>query len=509
MPAVNDRKICVSVCAETVDDLIAKERLAESQADIIELRIDCLPPGDIDVFFERLSATPLGKPLLMTFRSPTQGGRNSASLDERKAFWSKERPDIWAVDVEEDMLAVTRHWPRRIVSFHDLSGDSQGLNAVFEHLLSAATDIVKFVVKTNDVTDSIHLWKLFLLARSQNPNKQIIPIAMGEGGKWTRILGLAYGAYMAYASVAAGYETAEGQITAKDLNEVYRVRELDENTVVYAVIGDPVKRSLSPYMHNPAFAAAGINAVFVPLMVKDLDAFVSRMVNQETREVELNFQGFSVTMPHKRSIMKHLDIVDQAARSIGAVNTVMIDNGRLRGYNTDAEGFAGPLKESFGDLRDVHVGILGAGGASRACVYALKQEGADVTIFARDEQKAAAMAGEFGVRAADISSLREKDGNANGLDVIVNATPVGMKGTLEEASLLTAADLEGVKFVYDLVTSPLDTPLIREAKLAGIPATGGIEMLIAQGAKQFEIWTGTKPDIGLMRSAALAKLNTG
>ena len=325
---------------------------------------------------------------------------------------------------------------------------------------------------------------------------------MGEAGKWTRILGLAHGAYLTYASLDAGKETANGQLTAKDLIDTYRVKELDKNSEVFGVIGDPVSQSLSPYMHNAEFAAVGVNAVFMHLLVKDLDAFIRRMVKAETREVELNFGGFSVTMPHKQAIIPHLDSIDPTAAKIGAVNTIKIDDGKLTGYNTDAHGFITPLLARFGDVRDARVAVFGAGGASRACVYALQQQGADVTVFARDLNKAKAFADEFGIKHKQLTT----DNRQLTTDIIVDATPLGMKGALEHGSLFTADELSGVKFVYDLVTSAADTPIVREAKAAGVPVIGGLEMLIAQGVKQFEIWTGQAARPDKMRETLLTKM---
>ncbi len=211
---------------------------------------------------------------------------------------------------------------------------------------------------------------------------------MGEAGKWTRILGLAYGSPLTYASLESGTETAPGQISAKDLIEVYRVKELDEQTEIYGIIGNPVSHSLSPYMHNAAFKHHKLNAVYIPFEVSNLDEFIKRMVRTETREIDWNLKGFRVTIPHKEAIMKYLDFIDEDAKKIGAVNTVHIVEGKLYGYNTDANGFIEPLRNAYGDLKDANVGIIGNGGAARACIYALKKEGANVTIFARNPEKA-------------------------------------------------------------------------------------------------------------------------
>jgi 3-dehydroquinate dehydratase/shikimate dehydrogenase len=497
---VNNGKICVSVCAETAEEMIANIKRAEQFADVTEVRFDCVRDDQIDNLRSQISNFKYEKPLLATFRAHEQGGHREVSRDERRFFWQERQDSFWAADLEEDVIADGGNYSEKIVSFHDFDGVPGDLNQIYERLAATDANIIKLAVTADDITDAISVWRLLKLATADS--KQIIPIAMGEAGKWTRILGLAHGAYLTYASLDGGKETANGQLTAKDLIETYRVKELDKNSEVFGVIGDPVSQSLSPYMHNAEFAAVGVNAVFMHLLVKDLDAFIRRMVKAETREVELNFGGFSVTMPHKQAIIPHLDSNDPTAAKIGAVNTIKIDDGKLTGYNTDAHGFITPLLARFGDVRDARVAVFGAGGASRACVYALQQQGADVTVFARDLNKAKAFADEFGIKHKQLTT----DNRQLTTDIIVDATPLGMKGALEHGSLFTADELSGVKFVYDLVTSAADTPIVREAKAAGVPVIGGLEMLIAQGVKQFEIWTGQAARPDKMRETLLTKM---
>lgn len=496
---MNNGKISVSICAPTADKMIAEIRRAETLADAIEVRFDCLSQEQIDLTFELLEKSHVSKPLIATFRSAEQGGRNSATYDQRKEFWKKTRTKFYAADVEIDAFGFAQDWNKRIISFHDLDGVTTDLEVICQDLFSADADVIKIAVQANDITDSISIWKL--LKRAKTEGKNIIPIAMGEAGKWTRILGLAHGSYLTYASLSEGQETADGQLAANDLIETYRVKELDLETKVYGVIGDPVSESLSPYMHNAAFIDKNINTVFIPLQVKHLDEFIRRMVKPETREVELNFAGFAVTMPHKQSIIKHLDSIDPTAEKIGAVNAVKIDDGKLIGYNTDAYGFITPLKERFGDLKDARVAVFGAGGAARACIFALQNEGADVTVFARDRTKAEKIADEFGVSIAQLVENKIPDA-----DIVVNATPLGMKGPLEKELLFTAEQLKGVKFVYDLVTRGDETPLVKEARKAAVTAIDGIEMLLHQGARQFDIWTGLDAPLDKMRNAVRRKI---
>jgi 3-dehydroquinate dehydratase/shikimate dehydrogenase len=485
---MNNGKICVPVTGATADEMIENIRRAAVFADVIELRIDSLDSNEIQPLLENLKHRQTRGPFLVTFRPKEQGGYRELTRFERREFWSGIGDGFWGVDLEQDIVGDFN--TTTIRSYHDFGDVPDNPDKIYQQLQGA--DIIKIAVQAEDITGGVPVWKLL-----QKANVPLIPIAMGEAGKWTRIMGLAFGAPLTYGSLDTGKETAPGQITAKDLIEIYRVKELTEDTQVFGVIGDPVSKSLSPYMHNPAFQAKGIDAVFMHLEVKDLKRFITEFIPGS----RLNFGGLSVTMPHKQAIIPYLDGIDEAAKAIGAVNTVKFEGGKLYGYNTDAHGFTEALKKAYGKLEGASVAILGAGGAARACAYALKKEGAGVTVFVRDVGKAAAFADEFGVDLLDLAGL-----DTSGFDILVNATPVGMTAGEEDQTLLNADRLKGVKLVFDLITKPAETSLIREAKKAGIPTIGGAEMLIAQGIKQFEIWTGQKAPADIMRDKVIEKL---
>ena len=498
---MNYGRICIAVCAQTADELVVQLRRAEPLADIIEVRFDCLRPDQLTSALNDIKECRISKPLIATYRSSRQGGNDpSLTLSERREFWSHLDTSYAYADLEDD---VNNAIPasRLIASHHEFHSVPTNISEVYERLSAASTSIIKIAATAHDICDSIPIWKL--LERARTDGREIIPIGMGDAGKWTRLLGLAHGAFLTYASLDTGKETAGGQLTADELINVYRVKQLDRDTKVYGIVGDPISSSLSPYMHNAAFAACGVNAVFLPLQVKDLDAFMLRMVLPAIREVELNFAGFAVTMPHKQVIQEYLTSIDQVAAKIGAVNTVKIDGDRITGYNTDASGFIAPLKERVPGLKDARVAVLGAGGAARAVVYALKEEGADVTIFARDPHTARALAEEFNITVQAFSTVRFE----RHTDIVINTTPLGMRGPNEDKTPLISDQLSGVRFVYDLVTRRDDTPLISEAKKAGIQRISGVEMLITQGVKQFEIWTGREAPADLMRKAVMDRLN--
>lgn len=494
--ARNNGLICVSLAAKTARELIDGIRRAKDVADIVELRFDALSRREIDTFLAEMPRIPL--PVVFTFRPSEQGGCRPLTREDRLQFWRRalERHPSF-VDLEPDIAdAVDRKAARLVVSRHDLR-PTDDLTAALDQM--ARDDaILKVAVTVSDAVEAVRVWKLLDDARSLG--REAIPIAMGEAGKWTRILGPAHDAAWTYASLDDDSRTAAGQLTAEELLNVYRIRQINRETLVYGVIGDPVGHSLSPYIHNAAFADSGIDAVFVPFQVSDLHAFMNQMVLPKTREVELNLAGFAVTMPHKQAIMRYLDTVDGTASDIGAVNTVSIKDGVLHGHNTDVQGFIAPLKSALGDLTGLRAAVLGAGGAARACVYGLTREGADAAFFARDSAKAACAASRFGVDVEPISTVRSAISN---YDVLVNATPLGMGG--DDPGPLTANELKGVKLVFDLVTSATDTPLVREAKLAGVATIGGIDMLIEQAVKQFEAWTGRAAPAEVMRAAAFAR----
>jgi 3-dehydroquinate dehydratase / shikimate dehydrogenase len=499
---VNNGNICVSVFAPTAKGMCEQIRRAEPLADIIELRFDYFDPGEIEKFV--LSIPSIKKRYLFTFRPKLQGGPGDISRAEREAFWAMIHSTFlgldYLIDYEADLdFPSDIDRGRLVASTHNFGSSPVDAASVFNELLKTKGGIIKIAQNAEQITDAIPVWSILELAKRSE--KKAIPIAMGEAGKWTRILGLAHGAFLTYASLDPGSETAPGQISAHDLNHLYRVKDLGTETGVYGIIAGDTSYSMSPHLHNPAFKAGGVDAVFVPLQVTDIKSFLRRMVVRDTREVDLNFLGFSVTNPHKRAIMPYLSCIDPDAKAIGAVNTIKIVDGEMHGYNTDAEGFIRPLVARFDEIKGSRSAVIGTGGAARACVYMLKQYGSVVTVIGRDSQKSANLAGELGAKTTSFSGT-----DFGGFDIVVNATPIGTKGPNEEDTVATAEQLNGTKIVYDLTYNPTETRLAREAKKAGALFVGGLEMLISQGGRQFEIWTGQEAPLDVMRAAVRLRL---
>jgi shikimate dehydrogenase len=255
-------------------------------------------------------------------------------------------------------------------------------------------------------------------------------------------------------------------------------------------------------MHNAAFQSAGLNGVYLPLEVGDLDQFIQRMVNPETRELEWNLRGLSITSPHKAGIIRHLDMIDPTAKSIGAVNTVVVENEQLHGYNTDADGLIEPLIHRIGALAGSRAAVIGAGGAARAAVFGLQKEGVDVTVYARDASKAELLGTRFNISCNALSPAV----TFSNYDIVINATPLGSLGVQVDQSPASAEQLRGSRLVYDLVYNPIETRFMNEGRAAGCEVLGGLEMLVAQAQLQFKIWTNTTIPLDLMHEAGLSAL---
>jgi shikimate dehydrogenase len=257
---------------------------------------------------------------------------------------------------------------------------------------------------------------------------------------------------------------------------------IDAETQLYGVIGNPVRHSLSPIIHNGAFQRMGLNAAYLAFEVKNLEEAVRGIRG-------LGIRGVSVTIPFKTQIIPFLDQLEEVAGKIQAVNTIRQEGGKLIGYNTDWSGALGALEEKV-DLTGKKVFLLGAGGAARAIAFGLKERGCRVFIGSRSPEKAAALAEELGVVHRPLPIAGRLDA-----DVLVNATSAGMSPNDEESPVPKEV-LDKEMTVMDIVYKPLRTKLLREAEERGCRTIDGLEMLARQGAAQVEIWTGRKPEIG-------------
>jgi shikimate dehydrogenase len=281
--------------------------------------------------------------------------------------------------------------------------------------------------------------------------------------------------------------------------------DISGNTRICAIIGDPIGHTISPPMHNAAFAKLGLDYVYIPFRVapEELPKAVAGMR-------ALNVAGFNVTIPHKVAVLPLLDVLDPLAARIEAVNTVINVGGRLTGYNTDAEGFLRALQANGIDPAGKKIAVLGAGGASRAVSYILVQNGAELTVYNRASGLVRAASVAYMIqqglgKTIKVLPLDDLPAGIKGVDILVNATSVGMFPSSAETPV-PAGLLPSVPVVIDVVYSPVETRLIKEAKKAGVKTLGGLDMLVWQGALAFEKWTGRPAPLKVMRCEALKAL---
>ena len=270
---------------------------------------------------------------------------------------------------------------------------------------------------------------------------------------------------------------------------------LSGSTSVYGILGNPVAHSMSPRMHNAAFRFLGIDAIYLPFEVADLPRAVSGMK-------ALGIRGASVTIPFKTQVFGLIDDIDSTAERIGAVNTLVFSDGRIRGTNTDWIGAVRCI-EAVLPIEGHRFVVIGTGGAARAVIYGIVTKGGEAIIAGRSEEKGQALAAEFDCAFVPFREIESARG-----DCLVNTTPVGMHPNEDEMPVSTHI-LTEYKAVADIIYNPLKTKLLREAETAGCMVASGLAMFVFQGTEQFHIWTGQEPPVELMRSVVLEKLMSG
>jgi 3-dehydroquinate dehydratase/shikimate dehydrogenase len=467
---------------------LTRARDAATLGDMVELRLDGI--ADLDVAGALRGCR---RPVIVTCRPGWEGGQFTGSEAERHAIL--EQAFIHGadyVDVEwragfDDL--VRTHGARLVLSSHDFDGVPPDLSDRVRSMRATGAAVVKIAVTANRLTDAL---ALFDIARDGDA----VVIAMGDAGVTSRLLASRFGSKWTY----AGNGVAPGQVPARQMLERFRFRQVGARTAVYGVVGNNVQHSLSPVMHNAAFAAAGIDAVYVPLLASDFDDFL-------TFADALRVAGVSVTVPFKIDALGAARAADEIARAVGAANTLKRRNGGWDATNTDVEGFLAPLLATGTNLAGARVAVLGAGGASRAVAVGLASVGAEVTVHARRDEQAAALAAALPLAPTGSSravKARPWPPLPGSWDVLVNCTPLG-GATAREVSPLPGGPFGG-RLVYDLTYGPGESRLLHDARQSGCQTLDGLAMLIAQAERQFEWWTGRRPVSGVMQDAAFLEV---
>ncbi|OJW17755.1 MAG: shikimate dehydrogenase [Planctomycetales bacterium 71-10] len=493
--------ICATIGRGRHSSLIEEWKAAATAgADLVELRIDCLrrEPDLKRILKDRFT------PLVFTIRRGADGGMWRGDEEKRRAILREAIAlGVDYVDLEDDVAGEIRRFgkTKRIVSHHNLKKTPDDLDEVVARCNEKDPDVVKVAAMAGSIADASRILKL-----GQGSKFPTITIAMGELGRFTRALNAKYGAPFSYAGFNPERVFAAGMPLLSELKKDYLYDQIDADTEVYGVIGDPIGHSLSPAIHNAAFRSLGLNKVLVPFQVPKggLEGFFRDLA-------WIGIKGCSVTIPHKEDLIPLLQHKENAVERVGSCNTVAIDAEGVRtGYNTDYRAAMDSLEAVMGrsddpdapsPVIDKQVLILGAGGVARSIAFGLARRGAAVTIVNRHEERAAQLAEEVGCRSANWGA------RATILaDVIVNCTPVGMHPNVDDTPLPPAAFQRSGTVVFDTIYHPENTMMLKLARERGCTTLTGVDMFLRQAALQFKIYTGQDAPVEVMRAALKRKL---
>ncbi|MDP3765067.1 MAG: shikimate dehydrogenase [Nanoarchaeota archaeon] len=465
-------------------------------ADLIELRLDYIDSFDYNLI-EKIKKK-LKKSLLITCRKKYEGGffdgKENYRIDALKNG-IKYGADYIDIEYSSDKIDVkhlvkNKNNTKIIISYHNFKETPNNIKNIYKNIKKLNPDLIKIVTNANSVTDN---FKIFELIRNANKEKKkIIAFCMGSYGQFSRILSIILGSQITYASVGKGEESAAGQPTIHELVDYYRIKKLNKNTKIIGLIGNPVEHSWSHIIHNAGLDKLGINAVYLKFQVDRLKEFIEYFKR-------MNTLGFSVTIPHKIEVIRYLDEIDEKAKGIGAVNTIVVKNKKTIGYNTDCDGAILALKTKT-NLKNKNVVVIGAGGSTRALTYGLKEEGAKISILNRTIKKAKLIADHFDCDYAPLEQLK----NIN-YDVLINTTSVGMYPDIN-SSPLQSDFIKKNSVVFDIVFNPYKTKLLKDAEERGCTTIPGFEMLINGAVLQFKLWTNKNAPEQLMKKKVLEYL---
>jgi len=456
-----------------------------------ELRLDHLQDfTQFEVSLHQMLARLHVPQTIATCRREEAGGAFKGSVEEQAAVLAAAaRAGCQWVDIEIESIKeagsklLGQFHPARVIASYHNYHRTPSLGGVYRQLARLPVDMVKLATQARHLRNNLQIRQLLKTHHRRSP--KLVAVAMGAAGIPSRLLGLLWGSAITYAA-PGNHAVVPGQVAADLMRSIYRVDRLDQRTQLYGVVGSHASISLSPAMQNAAFQAKHANAVFLPCETHQLADFLAFAR-------QAGFAGFAVTMPYKRAILRSLDWADPLATRIGACNTVAVQRGKLMGWNTDAAAVVEVLTKRL-RLSGSRMLILGAGGAARAAAYALRAEGARVVVAARREEMARHLA-----RVVEGEAVSWEGAEGLEVDAVINATPVGMYPYVD-ATPLDLARLRA-RVVFDMVYYPLATRFITEARGRGLITIPGLEMLVAQGARQFEIWTGLTAPRALMEQA--------
>ena len=525
-------RICIVATGDTPAELFECALRALPYSPLVELRLDWLPrPAEAMPLISRLLRAQHGRrsELQATCRRKENGGRFRGTVGEQMEILLQAAAagcSLLDLEIESaeaaggEAVRSLRQRALLILSFHDFRR-TPNLNAAADRLRKFPADFYKLVPTATRQSDNCRILD-FLISNTAIPpdsirkREQWIAFSMGQSGVSSRVLALSRGSAFIYASCPPQPSpslvpsrknnpptfpapSAPGQIDAEVLRNRYRAEKLSNRTALYGLLGCPIGHSLGAAIHNAAFRSKRVDGVYLPLLSSNLNDF---------RKAASGYPlaGFSVTIPHKQKILRWMDRVDQTVQAAGAANTVRLYRGRWEAINTDVAGIMVPLRKALrlgnnGFLpRSFRALVVGNGGAARAALVALgKLRCRNIFVTGRNPARVRAFARAMGGEPIPAGALRQEP-----FDLLIHATSVGMWPKTEACVLRPEQVNAGL--VYDLVYNPAETRLLEIARARGCRTISGLEMFLAQAARQFEYWTGLEAPLHRMRKTAQQEL---
>lgn len=465
--------LCIVIKGPSFEEVHEQISKALNSADLVELRLDCfemINKNELELLRLKFSI-----PMIFTLRSCSQGGHYNCSEQDRLSqirLLMSLQPEYF--DLENDVPSnfineITAQFPnvKLILSYHNFRETPEDFEGLYRRMKEVPAFFYKIAVMPQNSLDVMRFmcWK-------KEADDRVVAISLGPYGQFSRVIGRVIGNPITYASLDENQKTDSGQLSAKTQIDLFRFRSLHSQTALYGLIGNPVDQSISDVTHNAFMGSCDLEAVYLKINVnpRELGDYLKYAK-------QLSFRGLSVTMPLKVDIIPFLEGINIHASKIGAVNTLVIEENKVYGFNTDGVGALDAIEKEF-PIQGKRIVIIGAGGASKAIAYEALQRGGLVTIFNRDEKKAIDIASQLNCMGKGISHVADEV--KKGYDLLIKATPISHR--IDSDFILPNST------VMDITTNPRETPFLKQAKLKNCRIIYGYRMFIEQAANQFDLW---------------------
>ena len=518
--------ICIPITSRTIKEALRVIERSCHLADLIELRMDLIGRVNPAKLISAIRDESDSIKIIVTCRKKEEAAPAGVAVRAKgtvkntgeKMALLKEAIELRAdfIDIElaegkkainelKSLCAKKGGKTKIIVSYHNLKETPplKRLKEIFHQCTETKPAIVKIVTTAKNVEDNLITLNLISYARKQS--QKIISLCMGDKGGVSRAVAPLIGNFLSFATLDRAGQSAPGQFTVHEMNQFQEwfngkhTASLVPNLSLrktspknYVLLGNPVEQSLSPLMHNAALKKIGIAEHYVAFCVQDISGAMEGLRG-------MNIRGASVTIPFKVAVMEYLDYIDEDALEIGAVNTIVNDNGRLTGYNTDWLGLILTLKKAMTVKNKTFV-IIGAGGTARAAAYGIIKEGGFPIIVNRTLEKGKILSEKLNCPYYPLSEIGRIKA-----DCLINTTPVGMYPNMDKSPVKEEA-LAGYKYVMDVIYNPLKTKLLNDAEKQRCHIFSGVDMIVNQGAEQLRFWIGVEPPRALMKKVILKRL---